>query len=56
MTFTRHERLIIYVFKQCRSMQKTLQELESITGKAYSSPRYVMRVISKYKKEAQQTT
>lgn len=47
--FTFHQLFIIEVFTRCRSVPRTLSELERIRGKPYRSPSYVRKVVQLYR-------
>lgn len=47
--FTRYQKLIIYIFQQERTVPRTIQAIERMTGEPYNSPSFVRAVIRRYK-------
>lgn len=47
--FTRYQRLIVYVFLQERTVPRTVQAIERMTGEKYNSPSFVRAVVRRYK-------
>lgn len=47
--FTFHQLFIIQIFKQCRTVPKTIEELNRLRPDKYKSPSYVRKVVHLYR-------
>ena len=47
--FTRYQRIVIFLFLQERTVPKTIDALERMTGEKYSSPHHIRTIVRRYR-------